>query len=89
MQVLGDYGEFVFLRREDAPMNIGLQKVPEPRTAKNRMHLDLTGEPRGSAAARMVSLGATIQEEHSMPGLSWIVLTDPEGNEFCIGAHTD
>lgn len=89
LQVLGDYGEFVFLGREDAPINIGLQKVPEPRAGKNRVHLDLGGEPRHSSADWMVGLGATIQGEHSIPGLAWIVLTDPEGNEFCIGEHTD
>ncbi|MQA88229.1 MAG: VOC family protein [Streptosporangiales bacterium] len=88
MQVLGDYGEFVFLGREGSPINIGLQKVPEPRVGKNRVHLDLGGEPRGAAAERMVGLGATIQGEHSVPGLVWIVLSDPEGNEFCIGEHT-
>ena len=89
MQVLGDYGEFVFLGREDAPVAIGLQKVPEPRVGKNRVHLDLAGEPRGAAADRLVGLGATVQAEHSISGLAWIVLTDPEGNEFCIGEHPD
>lgn len=89
MQVLGDYGEFIFLGREGAPINIGLQKVPDSRSGKNRVHLDLRGEPRSAAAHRMVGLGATIRAEHSVPGLAWIVLTDPEGNEFCIGEHTD
>jgi catechol 2,3-dioxygenase-like lactoylglutathione lyase family enzyme len=89
MQVLGDYDEFIFLGGEDASISIGLQKVPEPRTGKNRMHLDLRGEPPNTAAERMVGLGATIREEHQIPGLTWIVLADPEGNQFCIGEHTD
>lgn len=89
MQVLGDYGEFVFLGRAGAPINIGLQKVPEPRAGKNRVHLDLRGEPRRKAVDRLVDIGATVKSEHSMPGLAWTVLTDPEGNGFCIGEHTD
>jgi len=88
MEVLGDYGEFVFLGREDSPVNVGLQKVPEPRGGKNRLHIDLKGEPRAAAADRLQGLGATVKEEHSQPGLAWIVLSDPEGNEFCIGEHT-
>lgn len=88
MEVLGDYGEFVFIGREGSPVNLGLQKVPEPRGGKNRLHIDLRGEPRAAAAERLQGLGATVKEEHSQPGLAWIVLSDPEGNEFCIGEYT-
>jgi catechol 2,3-dioxygenase-like lactoylglutathione lyase family enzyme len=85
LKVLADYGAFVLLGREGASVKIGLQKVPEPRSGKNRVHVDLGGEPRAEAANRLVGLGATVTGEHSQPGLSWTVLTDPEGNEFCIG----
>lgn len=87
MEVLGDYGEFVFLGREGSTVNLGLQQVPEPRGGKNRVHIDLRGEPREAAAERLTKLGAAVKEEHRQPGLVWIVLTDPEGNEFCIGEH--
>ncbi|NKY52033.1 VOC family protein [Nocardia vermiculata] len=90
LDVLADYGgEFVLLGRPGESPNVGLQKVPEPRVGKNRVHFDLHGEPRAAAAERMVGLGAKILTEHTMPGLAWIVLADPEGNEFCIGEHTD
>lgn len=89
IDVLGDFGQFVFLGRKGSAVNLGLQKVPEPRAGKNRVHLDLGGEPRADAARRLASLDATIKGEYSMPGLSWIVRTDPEGNEFCIGEHTN
>ncbi|WP_163511283.1 VOC family protein [Fodinicola acaciae] len=88
LAILGDYGEFVFLGREGG-INVGLQKVPEPRAGKNRIHLDLRGdgETRAAATERLVKLGATVKAEHRQPGIVWTVLTDPEGNEFCVGEH--
>jgi hypothetical protein len=78
----------VFLARpvNGGPM-LGLQRVPEPRTGKNRVHVDLTGSRRATEVPRLVELGATVIDERQMPGLTWTVLTDPEGNEFCIGDH--
>jgi hypothetical protein len=74
-----------------------LQRVPENKTAKNRVHLDvraapgLTGDARMTAleaeAERLVALGATRQHRHEpAPPLSagHIIMTDPEGNEFCL-----
>ena len=87
-EVLGDFGEFVFLGREGHTPNLGLQRVPEPKANKNRVHIDLHGEPRAEAASRLQRLGATFVAEHTGPGLAWIVLEDPEGNEFCVGEHT-
>ncbi|HEX5860720.1 MAG TPA: VOC family protein [Nocardioides sp.] len=73
------------------------QKVPEGKTAKNRVHLDvraapgLEGEERMAALEarcdELVALGATRIERHdpSPPlGAGHIVMTDPEGNEFCL-----
>jgi len=73
------------------------QKVPEPKTAKNRVHLDvraapsLEGDERMAALEaecdRVVALGATRVERHEpAPPLSagFIVMADPEGNEFCL-----
>jgi predicted enzyme related to lactoylglutathione lyase len=60
-------------------------KVPEPKQAKNRVHVDLTtSDP--DAIPRLVALGATVVEEHELPGgrHRWTVLRDPEGNEFCL-----
>jgi predicted enzyme related to lactoylglutathione lyase len=59
--------------------------VPERKAAKNRVHLDLLppdGEPRDELA-RLVRLGAVIAADQP-PGAGWIVLADPEGNEFCL-----
>ncbi len=90
VSIQGDYDDFVFLARpvEGGPV-LGLQRVPEPRSGKNRVHLDLSGGARVTEVPRLVGLGATVVGEHEMPGLVWTVLTDPEGNEFCVGEHTD
>ena len=65
--------------------------VPEGKTAKNRVHLDLQpqDQTRDEAVARAVQLGATVLADHRTPeGLGWVVLSDPEGNEFCIERST-
>jgi predicted enzyme related to lactoylglutathione lyase len=63
-------------------------KVPEPKRAKNRVHLDLF-DPSPSAVDDLVRLGATVVGEHEVPGgiHRWTVLQDPEGNEFCVAAR--
>jgi hypothetical protein len=63
------------------------EKVPESKTAKNRMHLDLV-DPDPSAVGRLVSLGASVVAEHKLGDHGWTVLQDPEGNEFCIAERS-
>jgi predicted enzyme related to lactoylglutathione lyase len=60
------------------------QKVPEPKVAKNRVHLDFRAESMEDEVARLVGLGATVIAERSMGSFRWTVLADPEGNEFCV-----
>jgi predicted enzyme related to lactoylglutathione lyase len=63
-------------------------KVPEPKRAKNRVHIDLVN-PAPSAIDELIRLGATVVENHTeLPGHPWTVLQDPEGNEFCIAAKS-
>jgi hypothetical protein len=59
-------------------------KVPEPKTAKNRMHVDMTAPDREAEVARLVALGATRVADIDEWGYQWTVLQDPEGNEFCV-----
>jgi hypothetical protein len=61
-------------------------KVPEGKTAKNRMHLDVHVDPAElhSRADELVALGATFVAEFDEPEGRWITLRDPEGNEFCL-----
>jgi predicted enzyme related to lactoylglutathione lyase len=65
--------------------NLLFIKVPEPRTGKNRVHVDLGSDDREGEIERLVGLGATRGETHTMAGITWTVLQDPEGNEFCVG----
>ena len=84
---LGNAGNYVAL----VPPTPGrpkllLQGVPEPKTTKNGMHLDIETPDIEPEAARLEKLGATrlgaeTQSEH---GSTWIVMADPEGNEFCV-----
>ena len=60
------------------------QKVPEPKIAKNRVHLDFRADVMADEVARLVGLGATVIAERSLGDFSWTVLGDPEGNEFCV-----
>ncbi|MFT3854259.1 MAG: VOC family protein [Ilumatobacteraceae bacterium] len=60
-------------------------KVPEGKTAKNRVHLDLSAADREAEVARLVGLGATRRDDHDELGIRWTVLQDVEGNELCVG----
>jgi catechol 2,3-dioxygenase-like lactoylglutathione lyase family enzyme len=57
-----------------------LQLVPEPATAKNRVHLDLAAGDVAAEADRLLGLGATEVAKHD----GWIVLADTDGNQFCV-----
>ncbi len=85
--VTADYGEFVMLESPapGAP-RLGLQRVPEPRSGKNRVHLDFRADDREAEVRRLVELGAVELGRHSAPGLEWTVMEDPEGNVFCVAA---
>ena len=62
------------------------QLVPEPKSVKNRVHIDLRIGPEGRDAevARLVELGATLVSEVEGPSGSWVLLHDPEGNELDV-----
>jgi hypothetical protein len=60
--------------------------VPEPKTAKNRVHLDLattSAAHQGAEVRRLLGLGATLADI-GQGDVAWTVLADPEGNEFCV-----
>ena len=83
-------------RDGEAGPRLFFQQVPEGKTAKNRVHLDvraapgLEGDERMAAleaeAERLVALGATRLQRHEPGGVGagHIVMDDPEGNEFCL-----
>ena len=62
-------------------------RVPEGKTVKNRVHLDIAPQDRtrDEEIDRLIGLGATFLADHRNPdGTGWGVLADPEGNEFCV-----
>src|SRR2546423_5071943 len=82
-------GQYVVLGTGDRTGHeLILQGVAEPKTAKNRMHLDIKAENVDAEVARLVGLGArTTSEPVEEWGERWVVLVDPEGNEFCVCAE--
>ena len=68
------YPDILFLRVDDAKSN------------KNRLHLDLRPDDQAAEVARLESLGATRIEigQSAEPDATWVVMADPEGNEFCV-----
>ena len=70
----------------DTPTLMFIQ-VPEGKTAKNRVHLDLSAPDRAAEVERLTELGATVLYDKQEFGFTWTTLTDPEGNEFCVAAH--
>ncbi len=89
LEVVSDFeGYYMVLRPPggEKAISLALQKVPEPKGGKNRVHLDLATEDRPGEVARLVALGATQIDEQSAPGMQWTVLQDPAGNEFCVGS---
>jgi predicted enzyme related to lactoylglutathione lyase len=61
-------------------------KVPDDKVVKNRLHLDLRPQDQAAEVARLESLGAKKIEigQSDNDGTSWVVMADPEGNEFCV-----
>jgi hypothetical protein len=55
-----------------------------PKQGKNRVHIDLLADDPHAEAKRLVPLGASLLENVEEGGVRWVVLADPQGNEFCI-----
>lgn len=62
--------------------------VPEPKSTKNRVHLDVgASADREAEVERLLALGATRLHDCDEWGMRWTTLADPEGNEFCVAVH--
>ena len=59
-------------------------RVPEGKTVKNRLHIDLRPDDQAAEVARLEGLGARRIDVGQKPDVSWVVLADPDGNEFCV-----
>ena len=62
--------------------------LPEQHKHKNRAHIDLDVKDLEAAVRRVVDLGGTRLDEFSEYGITWAVMADPDGNEFCLVRHS-
>ena len=86
LSVVHQEGNYAYLSplSEGGP-HLAFQVVPEPRSAKNRLHMDIGVSDRDAFEDRVAALGGEVLHDHqegSFP--AWTVMADPEGNEFCV-----
>lgn len=83
-KVLYESPEEVMVGRDpDSYPGICFVPVPEPKTVKNRLHIDIDPDDRDAEVERLLSLGARIADV-GQGDVTWVVMADPEGNEFCV-----
>ena len=82
----GEAGELAWVKLLGPPggVPVAFQRVPEPKVVKNRLHLDLAAEAEEAEARRLEALGATLLRRFEEEDDVFVVLADPEGNEFCV-----
>lgn len=79
--VVGRTGPYVWLRRENG-LGVGIQRSDAPKPGKNRLHFDLASPDPAAEQRRVEALGGRRLEAYADGG--FLVMADPEGNEFCI-----
>ncbi len=78
-------GDFVVLTPTADGLTVGFQRVPESKTVKNRLHLDLVVDDLEAATAEVETLGGRWLEPgttRELEGFAWRCMADPDGNEF-------
>jgi hypothetical protein len=78
-----DPGDYEIRPSPDRLPGLLFVAVPEAKAGKNRLHVDLRPDDQGAEVRRLLSLGAT-RVDVGQGDESWVVLADPEGNEFCV-----
>lgn len=76
--------EIVIGAHKDALPGITFVPVPEAKEIKNRLHIDLSPDDQDAEVERVIALGARRTDVGQADGATWVVLEDPEGNEFCV-----
>lgn len=79
--------DFRVLRGER--VNLSLQLASAPVSARDQMHLDLYTNDQAAQVPRLTELGASVVRHQHDPGEYFVVMADPEGNEFCICASAN
>ncbi len=78
------FEEYLWLGEIAPGIELILQQTADLKLAKNRMHVDLTGDPNGEMERKALELGARVVDEVDNPAYALVVMADPDGNEFCI-----
>jgi predicted enzyme related to lactoylglutathione lyase len=81
-QIAGNKGPYVWLERSPGAIGVGFQQVTEPKANKNRVHFDVAVRDLVGATARIEALGGRLVPGYESGG--FLVMADPEGNEFCL-----
>jgi predicted enzyme related to lactoylglutathione lyase len=76
--------EVIVGRDEHSYPGLCFLPVPDGKEVKNRLHIDLDPDDRDVEVDRLLALGARRVDVGQGPDVSWVVLADPEGNEFCV-----
>jgi predicted enzyme related to lactoylglutathione lyase len=81
----------VLVPKEGIASPLLLQRVPEPKSGKNRMHLDIVVDDIEAEVRRLQALGARRIDEgvQSFGGTRWVRMSDPERNEFCVSSGVE
>ncbi|MGE2717715.1 VOC family protein [Mycolicibacterium litorale] len=80
---IADDGDVVLHAPNGAGPNLLFLAVPDEKVVKNRLHIDLTPDDQQAEVDRLIGLGAR-RVDIGQGEQSWVVLADPEGNEFCV-----
>jgi predicted enzyme related to lactoylglutathione lyase len=84
-QITVDGPDEVEIRRApDQVPGLIFPPVPEGKTVKNRLHIDLRPDDQDAEVERLVNMGARHVDVGQSDDATWVVLADPEGNEFCV-----
>jgi hypothetical protein len=78
-----DPAEFEIRPHADRLPGLIFEPVDEPKQGKNRLHLDVRPDDQDTEVDRLIALGAS-RVDIGQGDVSWVVLSDPEGNEFCV-----
>lgn len=85
-EILWSFEQYIGLGRADAPLMLLLQKVPEAKTVKNRMHIDIPVPDIEAKVRELIAAGATRIDQTviELGPAQWVRMADPHGNEFCV-----
>ena len=89
VQSVFDDGRFFFLSPGEHGPAIGIQRVPEPKQTKNRVHVDVEVEDLDGMTRWVRQHGGRHVADHEAAGIRWRIMSDPEGNEFCLVPRRD